>query len=211
MTVRDSGGNVQVDFVWGNFPLQPNDDRGGEGQSELLDAALDNHVIATTGYSNFPGYIPNYAGDGDTGLEVAVPNVVGLNLTAATAALEGAGLVVSSTLAYPAVYSFVSVGKNVTVTHDGDYALVKDAKVYVSYDDGVDVSGTALVTVKSASAGTFTGTIATAITPDVTIESGNTGTLAMGTTGALITSQGTAAGTIVNVGATVAVDGIDVD
>ena len=71
MTHRDDAGNVQVDFVWGNLPLQPNDDRDTN-----LNAALDNHIIATTGYSNFPGFIPNYAGDDDTGLEAVIPDLV---------------------------------------------------------------------------------------------------------------------------------------
>lgn len=30
MTHRDDAGNVQVDFVWGNLPLQPNDDRSDQ-------------------------------------------------------------------------------------------------------------------------------------------------------------------------------------
>lgn len=72
MTHRDDAGNVQVDFVWGNLPMQPDDDRG----MATLDAALDNHIIATTGYSNFPGFIPNYAGDDDTGLEAVVPDLL---------------------------------------------------------------------------------------------------------------------------------------
>lgn len=47
--------NVRVDFAWGNFPIQPNDDRG----ANVLDAALDNHVIATDGWSSFPEFEPN--------------------------------------------------------------------------------------------------------------------------------------------------------
>lgn len=88
MTVRDSGGNVQVDFVWGNFPLQPNDDRG----SATLNPALDNHSIATTGWANFPSFLPNYAGDGDTGLEVAVPKITGALEATALTRLTAAGL-----------------------------------------------------------------------------------------------------------------------
>lgn len=107
MTVRDSGGNVQVDFVWGNFPLQPNDDRADDGYinvpqvedygwtqarfitSELLDDTLDSHSIATTGYSNFPKFIPNYAGDGDTGFELVIPNLVRKTIAQAEDILDG--------------------------------------------------------------------------------------------------------------------------
>ena len=86
MTHRDDAGNVQVDFVWGNLPMQPDDDR-----ETNLDAALDNHVIATTGYSNFPGYIPDYSGDGDTDLEFVVPDVLRKSLDNADALITAAG------------------------------------------------------------------------------------------------------------------------
>lgn len=39
-----------------------------------------NHEIATMGYSNFPGFIPNYAGDEDAGLETVIPAIVGKSL-----------------------------------------------------------------------------------------------------------------------------------
>ena len=71
MAHYDDGGNVQVDFVWGNMPMQPDDDRG-----TALDVELDSHEIAVYGWSNFPGYIPNYEGDGDSGLEAVVPDLV---------------------------------------------------------------------------------------------------------------------------------------
>jgi hypothetical protein len=48
----DDLGNVQVDFVWGNLPLQPDDQRG----SNTLDPTLDNHEIATEGYNGYPGF-----------------------------------------------------------------------------------------------------------------------------------------------------------
>jgi hypothetical protein len=69
---RDDSGEIQVDFVWGNIPLQPDEDRG----MATLDPALDNHVIATTGYSNYPAYIPDYSGDEDADLEYVVPDLV---------------------------------------------------------------------------------------------------------------------------------------
>jgi hypothetical protein len=71
----DTSGNQRVDFVWGNVPMQPNTDRTGTGAqvvvapnapqnvawsgysvypSRQLDPALDNHVIAVTGYAGFP-------------------------------------------------------------------------------------------------------------------------------------------------------------
>jgi len=46
-----------------------------------------------TGYQNYPAYEPNYAGDGDTGIETfaIMPNIVGLTTTAANAILGPLG------------------------------------------------------------------------------------------------------------------------
>jgi len=85
---RDTGDNVKVDFVWGNVPMQPNDDRG----ENTLDPELDNHIIVTTEWNGFPGYTPTspYL---DTVENATVPNVVGLTESAATTALTNASLV----------------------------------------------------------------------------------------------------------------------
>lgn len=105
MTNYDSSGNVSVDFVWGNFPLQPNDGRSdtvisipqvedyGWSQarkfvSDTLNPNLGFHSVATTGWSNFPGFIEDYAGDGDTDLEIKVPNLVRKSLAKAQDALD---------------------------------------------------------------------------------------------------------------------------
>jgi hypothetical protein len=46
---RVSGGNIAVDFVWGNFPMQPDDDRSGTAtQVSAGDAAGDRGWGATT-------------------------------------------------------------------------------------------------------------------------------------------------------------------
>jgi hypothetical protein len=91
----DSSGNVFVDFVWGNFPMQPNDDRtdgtavqvvanNASGNyawsgysvypSARLSALADSHAIAEAEWANYPAFIeaaPNYmvsavSGDGTT-------------------------------------------------------------------------------------------------------------------------------------------------
>lgn len=99
----DSAGNVQVDFVWGNFPLQPNDQRG----ENTLDYALDNHVIAEIGWSNYPAYIPNYSGDEDAGLEYVVPDLVRKTLAEAEALLSN----------HNTDLNLFAVNHNLTVTH----------------------------------------------------------------------------------------------
>lgn len=126
MTVRDSGGNVQVDFVWGNFPLQPDDDRG----ENTLDPTLDNHSIATTGWSNFPGYIPNYAGDGDTGFEVVVPDVLRKTVAEATDILNAVNLNLANTSHVLDASYITSTGKTVRVSAVSD-----------SFDYGPALSG----------------------------------------------------------------------
>jgi len=91
----DSSGNVAVDFVWGNFPIQPNDDRtdgtpvvkvaaNASGNyawsgytvypSARLDFTKDSHAIAEAGWSSFPAFtaatgkfnITQVSGDGTT-------------------------------------------------------------------------------------------------------------------------------------------------
>lgn len=94
---RDDRGNVQVDFVWGNIPMQPDDERG----DNTLDPALDNHIIATSGYEGFPGFITGAPYD-DTIQNTEVPNVVGQTASNASGILTGAGFNTS--------YSTTSVG-----------------------------------------------------------------------------------------------------
>ena len=89
----DSLGNVKVDFVWGNMPLQPDDARAS---GHKLDAALDNHIIATSGYEGFPGFIQGAPFD-DVIANVVVPNVVGATLNSANSTLVAAGLSQTST------------------------------------------------------------------------------------------------------------------
>ena len=85
----DDKGNVVVDFVWGNFPLQPNDDRPDTAR---LDFALDNHVIAETGWNGYPLYEPNTDGEYVSGTAyIVVPNVLGLTTALAVDALKDAG------------------------------------------------------------------------------------------------------------------------
>lgn len=156
MTHRDDSGNVQVDFVYGNLPMQPDTDRldsvvtppnienvgwtqGSLYYSAGLESAdyevvennltylipADSHSIATTGYSNFPGFIPNYAGDGDTGLETVVPNLLRLTLSEAWIACEKANLNLFAVAHYPTVTGITTTGKTVRVYAE-DYAAYGD-------------------------------------------------------------------------------------
>jgi hypothetical protein len=90
----DDAGNVAIDFVWGNFPMQPNDDRPNTTAGRL-DPALDNHIIALSGWNGYPQYNPNTAGEDVAGATdyVLVPSVLGLTTALATDAMKDASLV----------------------------------------------------------------------------------------------------------------------
>lgn len=79
--------NVRVDFAWGNIPMQPNDDRG----EDTLDSTLDSHIIATSGYENFPAFTTGAPFD-DTVVNAIVPDVVGLTSAVAKSDINDAGL-----------------------------------------------------------------------------------------------------------------------
>lgn len=85
----DSAGNVCVDRVWGNMPMQPNDERNEAVQGDLS-ATLNDHVIAYAGWNGYPLYTPNDDGAG-VGY-VVVPSVIGLITADATDAMDDAGL-----------------------------------------------------------------------------------------------------------------------
>lgn len=48
-------GNVAINYVFGNFPIQPNDDRSGMFSSQKL-GVLDSHDIASTEWNNYPSH-----------------------------------------------------------------------------------------------------------------------------------------------------------
>jgi hypothetical protein len=93
----DDGGNIVVDHVWGNMPMQPNDVRLENG-GELLDPDLDNHSIAYEGWSGYPLYTPNTAGAEGAGY-IVVPSVIGLSTAVASRVLTDDGLVVTTAAA----------------------------------------------------------------------------------------------------------------
>lgn len=148
----DDAGNVAVDFVWGNFPMQPNDVRIENG-GDLLDATLDNHEIAYAGWNGYPLYTPNSAGEGIP--NVVVPNVIGLVTATAKAALEDAGLVVTTASAVtPAVTAVALTDNVVTLSTAASHGYaVGDSVVIAGFVNGVapadadaDINGTYTLT-----------------------------------------------------------------
>jgi hypothetical protein len=102
----DDAGNVAIDFVWGNFPIQPNDARPDAASATLsttvttrvagrLDPVADNHIIALSGWNGYPLYSPGSYGEDVAGATdyVLVPSVLGLTTALATDAMKDASLV----------------------------------------------------------------------------------------------------------------------
>lgn len=233
MTKRDDSGNVQVDFVWGNLPLQPNDDRTDQyvGVSNVenvgwtqgykytsdtlrtsdyyvelnnLDGRVpaDSHTIATTGYSNFPAYIENYAGDGDADLETIVPNVRGMLRTVGQNKLIAADLDYNRIYVNYDILTVTSTDKVVTVTTDGNHALEVNDVVSIDYNDGADFYGTWLdVTITAKTANTFSFELGTAPSPALDFNA----TGFVWTDNRFIVAQTQEPGTIVNVGTEVTI------
>jgi hypothetical protein len=110
----DTAGNVAVDFVWGNFPMQPNDDRPNTAAGRL-DPALDNHIIALSGWNGYPQYAPNTAGEDVAGSTdyILTPNVLGLTTALAQDALKDAsfGTITVNTAATNAAKSITDVDR----------------------------------------------------------------------------------------------------
>jgi len=95
----DTAGEIAIDFVWGNFPMQPNDVRpdavSAVGTPGRLDPLLDNHIIALSGWGGYPLFTANSAGEDVAGPTdyVLVPSVIGLTTALATDAMKDASLV----------------------------------------------------------------------------------------------------------------------
>jgi len=96
----DDAGEVAIDFVWGNFPIQPNDARPNS-TAERLDPALDNHIIALSGWGGYPQFTANSAGEDVAGATdyVLVPSVLGLTTALAVDAMKDASLTVTTAAA----------------------------------------------------------------------------------------------------------------
>jgi len=92
--LTDTAGRPVVDFVWGNMPLQPNDERG---VSNKLTYGLDNHQIAEAGWNGFPLYTPNTTGKISGGVAyIVVPNVLGFTTANAVDGLQDAEMTITT-------------------------------------------------------------------------------------------------------------------
>jgi hypothetical protein len=206
----DDAGNVAIDFVWGNFPLQPNDVRRDNGGSNL-DYTLDSHNIAEDGWNGYPQYTPNTAGSQSGGVDYAVvPNVIGQLTADATDTLLDATLIASVQSAFTPVISAITLTSNqASVTANGHGYATGDVVTIAGLTNGggnasadADLNGTYTINaVSDANNFGFAKTHANITTH--TGLSGNTAKVAA--KAGRIKAQGTAAGTSVAVGATVTI------
>jgi hypothetical protein len=161
----DSAGNVAVDFVWGNFPLQPNDVREENG-GDLLDADLDNHVIAYEGWNGYPLYEPNTEGAEGAGY-IVVPSVIGSTTAVATNVLEDAGLVVTAgtaaTNAKKDITRFNATSATVAVVYTSTASTAYPVGTKVVIAAGTE-AGADPVNLPAYALGTWTVTAATSST-----------------------------------------------
>ena len=179
----DSSGNVAVDFVWGNFPLQPNDIRRDNGGTNL-DYALDGHNIAETGYNGYPLYVPNQDGAFTDGVAyIVVPNVLG-QLTA-----DAVDTVTDAEMAPTTATAATNAAKTVTaVTRaSGGLAVLTASGAGAAYAIGTKVT---IASVDTTVNGTYT--VVDKATNSVTVATTDTSALSLtGLTGTIVGVAGT--------------------
>jgi hypothetical protein len=147
----DDAGNVVVDRVWGNFPMQPNDVREENG-GELLDPDLDNHSIAYEGWNGYPLYTPGVAGAEGAGY-IVVPSVLGQTTANARDILEDDGLVVTAAAAATNAVSTVTA-----LSRTGSAVTLTSAGAGAKYPTGTSITVTGLSGTAVPLNGTFTVT-----------------------------------------------------
>lgn len=147
----DDAGNVVVDHVWGNMPMQPNDVRAENGGG-LLDPDLDNHNIAYEGWSGYPLYTPNTAGAEGAGY-ISVSSVLGLTTAVATRVLTDDGLTVTVASAATNAASTITA-----VERTGTSASITSSGAGAKYPTGTKIVVSGLQAPDTALNGTWTVT-----------------------------------------------------
>jgi len=194
----DSSGNVAVDYVWGNFPAQPNDERADGTPtitatanaaqnkqwtnystiaSARLNPALGNHADIETDWSGFPSFTANSVGKKSGGVYyIQVPNVLGLTTALALDALKDAGYesanITTAAGATNAVSTITAVARTLTT------ATITSTGAGAKYPVGTKITVASLVSPDTALNGTFTVTAVAANTVSYTTTT--SGTLSTG-------------------------------
>ena len=208
----DTAGNVFVDFAWGNFPMQPNDERtstadyttapstavvaanasqnyGWSGYtvypSSRLNPTLSFHDMAEAKYAGFPDYT---TGDGayvSGTAYISVPNVLGLTTALAIDALRDAGYEAANITTATAATNAAGVVTAASRTAGSAVTTITDSSHGFVTGNKVTISG-----VDASVNGTYTVTRLTDNT--FTVETTATTVLALtGLTGAVVAVAGT--------------------
>ena len=195
----DTAGEVAIDFVWGNFPIQPNDARPDAASATLsetvttrvagrLAPTLNDHINALSGWNGYPQYTPNTAGEDVAGSVdyILVPSVIGLTTALATDAMKDATLVPTTAAAASNVGKTVTAasrtaGSAVITVTAASHGFAVGNKVTISDVSGGDgVNGVwTVLAVTNANVFTVTGTATTvqALTSLAGVVSGVAGTI----------------------------------
>ena len=185
----DTAGEVAIDFVWGNMPMQPNDVRpnavSAVGTPGRLDPTLDSHIIALSGWNGFPQYSPDTEGEDVLGTTdyVLVPSVLGLTTALATDAMKDATLVPTTATAA------TNAAKTVTaVTRaEGGLAVVTASGAGAAYAIGTKVT---IASTHATVNGTYV--VVDKATNSVTVATTDTSALTLtGLTGTIVGVEGT--------------------
>jgi hypothetical protein len=163
----DTSGQQAVDFVWGNFPMQPNNDRTDGGTtvvvaadaaqnydwsgysvypSARLNAALDNHAVAEAGWAGYPEYVAaagNYivtavSGNGTTVTYTAQNSLAVGNVVNVTGLTASAYNLTSATVASANALKFTVTNAANAGEITGQYGKVQ-LTTAVSAADGVGI------------------------------------------------------------------------
>jgi hypothetical protein len=159
----DTSGQQAVDFVWGNFPMQPNDDRTDGGAtvvvaadaadnydwsgysvypSARLDAALDNHANAEAGWSGYPAFtagagnfiVTAVSGDGTTVTYTSQNNLAAGDVVNITGLSAGAYNLSSATVATANAVSFTVTNAANAGLITGQYGKVQSTTALTAAD-----------------------------------------------------------------------------
>jgi hypothetical protein len=193
----DTAGEVAIDFVWGNMPMQPNDARPNTTAGRL-DPALAEHITALSGWGGYPQFTANSAGEDVAGATnyVLVPSVLGLTTALAEDAMKDASLTVTTASATANARTNITAFNATSTTS----ATITATSANTNYPVGTKVTivagtpaGSSPVNLPSYAIGTFT---VTAVASNQITVSG-TGFTVANTTGVNATATlGGTAGTI---------------
>jgi len=169
----DTSGQVAVDFVWGNMPMQPNDDRpnavGVVGTPGRLDPDASIHDIALSGWNGYPLFTANDPGEEIAGVAyIKTPNVLGYTATQAVDALKDDGYLAGSitnttgvTNTASTITAVARTGTTATITSSGagaKYPVGTKITVATLASPDTDLNGTWTVTAVATNTVSFTTT-----------------------------------------------------